>query len=476
MRDIKSKKVLDKIEHNNLQKIIAIYAIFSFLWIYFSDTALFLFTSDSTIFTKLSVYKGFLFVIVTSVLLYNLVTNYLFESSQLKHEIKKGELLFNLLSESMIDAYVSVDMAGKILKFNEVFRSMLGYESDELLSLSFYELMPEKWHSIEQKIIEEQVVSRGYSEVYEKEYRKKDGTVFPVELRTQLVNDDIGKPVMIWAIVRDITDRKRIEDELKINSQQLEELNSSLEKRVQQSVLELRDKDQMLIQQSRLAAMGEMISNIAHQWRQPLNVLGLHIQSLMIDNGNGSLDKESLDISIKESMSLIHHMSSTIDDFRTFFKPDKKKINFNVCQTISKAVQLIKASFDNKAINIVMYCDKDVDVNGYPNEFSQVVLNILVNSKDAFEVNNIANPQVTIIARAEGDRVVITISDNAGGIPAEIMYKIFDPHFSTKGPQGTGIGLYMSKNIIEKSMNGTLTVQNNEGGAEFKIMFNTISN
>ncbi|MBW4057001.1 MAG: PAS domain S-box protein [Proteobacteria bacterium] len=469
MTGLVKNRVFSKTERYNMLKIIAIYAIFSFLWIYISDTNLSLFTTDPSTLTRISVFKGFLFVIITSILLYNLVSRYLFESSQLKDEIKKSELLFNLLSESMIDAYVSTDMTGGIIQFNEVYRTLLGYEPEELLSKTYTELTPEKWHSIEKKMIEEQVVSRGYSDIYEKEYRKKDGTVFPVELRAQLVRDDQGSPMMMWAIVRDITDRKLIEERLKFKSQQLEELNQSLEKRVAESILELRQKDQVLIQQSRLAAMGEMINNIAHQWRQPLNALGLQIQSLMLEYDSGSLNKESLDMSIKEAMLLIMHMSATIDDFRTFFKPDKEKEDFNVCQTVARAVQLVKASFDNYQIKIDMKCNEETCINGYPNEFSQVIINILVNAKEALEANKTANPQVRITAGLEESRTVVIISDNAGGISDEIIHKIFDPHFSTKGPLGTGIGLFMSKNIIEKNMNGRLSVRNTSVGAEFRI-------
>jgi C4-dicarboxylate-specific signal transduction histidine kinase len=273
----------------------------------------------------------------------------------------------------------------------------------------------------------------------------------------------------MWAIVRDITERKLIEGRLIFKSQQLEELNKTLEKRVEESILALRQKDQVLAQQSRLAAMGEMISNIAHQWRQPLNILGLQIQNLKLEYETGQLDGEQLDTSIKESMALIQHMSKTIDDFRTFFKPDKGKEYFNVCQIVSRAVQLVKASFENMQIKIVMHCNEVADTNGYPNEFSQVILNILINAKEALEAKKTASPLVTIKAGIEENRTVVTISDNAGGIPDEIIYNIFDPYFSTKGPQGTGIGLYMSKNIIENNMSGRLSVRNSEVGAEFRI-------
>lgn len=462
-------KSLSRSDRYNILKIIAIYAIFSFLWVYFSDTILSLVITDPATITKISLFKGFLFVVITSILLYNLVIRYIFEFSQLKKEIKQSELLFNLLSESMMDAYVSVDMTGRILQFNEVYRTLLGYEEEELLSMTYNDLTPEKWHSIERKITEEQIITRGYSDIYEKEYRKKDGTIVPIELRAQLVRDDQGNPISMWAIIHDITERKLSEESLKFKSQQLEELNRSLEKKVEQSIIELRQKDLVLIQQSRLAAMGEMISNIAHQWRQPLNVLGLYIQGLRIEFEAGRLNKESINNTIAESMSLIHHMSATIDDFRTFFKPEKEKEKFKVCQTVARTVQLVKASFDNIPIKLVMDCTVDTEIHGYPNEYSQVVLNILINAKDALEANKTVNPQVTITAEVEEGSTIVTISDNAGGIPDEVIFKVFDPHFSTKGPQGTGIGLFMSKNIIEKNMGGRLSVRNNAEGAEFRI-------
>jgi PAS domain S-box-containing protein len=206
---------------------------------------------------------------------------------------------------------------------------MLGYEADELLSMSYLDITPEKWHSMQQKIIEEQVTPRGHSEIFEIEYRKKDGTVFPIEMRIQLIRDDEGYPNVMWAIVHDITERKRIQDNLSNNSSQLEELNISLEKRVENAILELRQRDQVLLQQNRLATMGEMINNIAHQWRQPLNTLGLYIQLLPSEYKMGGINKEYVDKYVKDSMMIIDHMSRTIDDFSCFFKPDKKPFNLS---------------------------------------------------------------------------------------------------------------------------------------------------
>jgi PAS domain S-box-containing protein len=460
---------LKKPDRYTVLKIIGVYAIFSCLWIYLSDTALNFIVTDTSVMTRISVYKGFLFVIITSILLYQLASRYLLESSQLKEVIKNKDQLFNLLSETIMDAYVSVDMTGNILQYNEIYRRMLGYEAEELYSKTYTDLTPEKWHSKELKIVEEQVIPRGYSEVYQKEYLRKDGTVFPIELRTQLIRDDEGKPSIMWAIIRDITERKQVQDELAIKTQQLEEVNQSLEKRVEEAVLEIRQRDQALLHQNRLAAMGEMLSNIAHQWRQPLNSLGLHTQLLPSEFKHGGLNKEYIDKYVEDGMLIIEHLSGTIDDFRFFFRPDKEKVAFSVQDSVTRAIKLIKASYDFNNIEIVMNCIDDHIIHGYQNEYSQVILNILCNAKDVLLTRKTVNPKVMITMKVEDGRSVVTISDNAGGIPDEIIDKVFEPFFTTKGPQGCGIGLFMSKNIIERNMNGLIKVRNNEVGAEFWV-------
>jgi len=252
---------------------------------------------------------------------------------------------------------------------------------------------------------------------------------------------------------------------------QLEEFNTSLEQRVADAVLDLRKMDQILISQNSQAAMGEMIGNIAHQWRQPLNTLGLIVQELQMTYGHDEFNKESLDVSVKKAMELISHMSHTIDDFRNFFKPDKEKILFHVNQAIEKILSLVKLSFKNLSINIEVIGTDDAEIFGYAHEYSQVLLNILLNCKDAFEGSNIDGQRVvTITVSKEDNKSLVTVADNAGGIPEDIIDKIFDPYFTTKGPdKGTGIGLYMGKTIIEKNMGGRLTVRNTADGAEFRV-------
>ncbi len=232
----------------------------------------------------------------------------------------------------------------------------------------------------------------------------------------------------------------------------------------------LREKEQMLIQQSRQAAMGEMIGNIAHQWRQPLNSLGLSVQQLLLFYDLGEFNREFLDRSVTQSMTLIKHMSETIEDFRNYFKPDKEMTEFRVRAAIEHTLSLIDDSFKTQHINCEFVIKDDVVIYGFQNEFAQALLNILNNARDILTEREIDAPRVTISIFNQDGAAVVTIADNAGGILEEIMDKIFDPYFTTKGPQqGTGVGLFMSKAIIEKNMGGKLSVLNTDTGAEFRI-------
>jgi C4-dicarboxylate-specific signal transduction histidine kinase len=163
-------------------------------------------------------------------------------------------------------------------------------------------------------------------------------------------------------------------------------------------------------------------------------------------------------------------MSHTIDDFRNFFKIDKEKVTFSVNQVIRKTLALVEESFKEQMVFTVFNSASDPKVVGYPNEYAQVLLNVLINSRDALVGNSIDDARIVIQSFTEAGKSIVTITDNAGGITREIIDRVFDPYFTTKGPdKGTGIGLFMSKTIIEKNMGGSLTVHNAERGAEFRI-------
>jgi two-component system C4-dicarboxylate transport sensor histidine kinase DctB len=272
-----------------------------------------------------------------------------------------------------------------------------------------------------------------------------------------------GTVIGLVAAIVDLTERRMLEEALR-------EAHDEQERQVAERTAELREKDQLLLHQSRQAALGEMINNIAHQWRQPLNALGLIIQSLSMEFETGTFNGESLENMERKAMDIIYHMSQTIEDFRNYFKPDKEIVLFSVARAVSRTVSLVGDSLRNHHIEIEVNALDEPFINGFPNEFSQVLLNMLINARDALLERRVSDPKVIITIRSEDGKAVVIITDNAGGIPEHIMDRIFDPYFSTKGPdKGTGVGLFMSKGIIEKNMGGRITVRNTGDGAEFRI-------
>ncbi|MBT1073401.1 sensor histidine kinase [Pelotalea chapellei] len=233
---------------------------------------------------------------------------------------------------------------------------------------------------------------------------------------------------------------------------------------------ELREKEQLLIQQSRMAAMGEMLGNIAHQWRQPLNVLAVKIQEIGFLYQYDELSKEVLQSNISTAMEILQHLSRTITVFQDFSVPDKEKKLFMVEQVISNTLQIIEESIKKAGIKLEVSSAGNPQITGYPNEFGQVLMNLIMNAKDAFVEQGTASPHIVVHAWSENGTSVVTITDNGGGIKEAIMDKIFDPYFTTKElGKGTGIGLFLSKTIIEKNMGGRLSVRNVENGSEFRI-------
>lgn len=271
-------------------------------------------------------------------------------------------------------------------------------------------------------------------------------------------------------MIIDITERKLSEEALQRQKQLLEDLNETLERRVEEEVAKNREKDVMLIQQNRQAALGEMLDHIAHQWKQPLTSLSLVIQDLGDTAATGELTPEFTKETICITMALLDHMTQTMDVFRGFYRPDKEKKVFNIKDSIDQALAFIAPALSFHSIAVELDADPGLAAFGYPKEYAQVLLNILANARDVFRARGTAGPRVIIRAFADGAKTVVTVTDNAGGIPETIIDKIFDFYFTTnESSDGTGIGLYMSKNIIEKNMGGTLSAANTGNGAQFRI-------
>jgi C4-dicarboxylate-specific signal transduction histidine kinase len=271
---------------------------------------------------------------------------------------------------------------------------------------------------------------------------------------------------------------QELEHEVMVRTQELADLNKGLDKKIHEEVAKSKKQEALLIHQSRSAAMGEMIGAIAHQWRQPLNALGIVQQNLKLRYRMGSLDPEFMATNMDKADRLIQKMSSTIDDFRNFFKPNKNIQPFNIKNIISTTAELLDAQLKYHAINLKIDCQDDMNTTGLEGEFSQVILNLINNAKDTLVERQPVQPTITIFGEKliNGDYRVI-VKDNAGGIPEAIFDKIYDPYFSTKEEgKGTGIGLYMSKIIIENNMGGTLHAFNDDFGANFVIHLKNSAN
>ena len=287
--------------------------------------------------------------------------------------------------------------------------------------------------------------------------------------------------ILLAFIYRNFT-LKNLNRTLKIKveekTKQLSEMNKNLENLVEKKTRELIQKETILNQQSKMAAMGEMIENIAHQWRQPLSVISTVATGAKLKKDLNLLS----DSEFYETMEIINnssqHLSNTIDDFRNFFSNDKEVISFDVNEAINKALSLVTSKLKNRDIQIIKSKD-EITVLGLKNEFIQVILNIINNAIDAFETLKDSDKYIFINSYKENENLILTIKDNASGIKEEIINRIFEPYFTTKHKsQGTGIGLYMSLEIIKKHMHGELLVSNKEyiynnnkcKGAEFKII------
>lgn len=251
-----------------------------------------------------------------------------------------------------------------------------------------------------------------------------------------------------------------LEDSINEKTKELLALNESLEKRIKREVNNSRKKDLIMFQQSRLASLGEMISNIAHQWRQPLGSLMMIVQGIQTKMELGKLTPEIVEEKVNDAMLLANNMSNTLEDFQNFFKPSKAKEEFFIKDCIEHSFELSKYILDKEQIAFHLKVMHDVKMNGFYNELSHVFLNIISNSKDAL-VSKDHKRLIEIVVKKSRTKIRINIVDNGGGIDEDILPHVFEPYYTTKYKSaGTGIGLYMSQQIIEKHMEGTIDCKN----------------
>ncbi|WP_375725026.1 transporter substrate-binding domain-containing protein [Arcobacter sp. KX21116] len=405
-------------------------------------------------------------------------------------KVERGELFgqvtthLNVAYAFQEEFYGSLQISGK---FDEKWHLSVGVRNDDPVLLSIFEKVVDsisdetkqriinKWVSIKyEKSIDYKLfwsiisflffilLLILYTYILQRKYIKK---LTNVKEEIEMLNSTLEKKVQSRTQELELSNRK-----LKIKTHELEHLNNTLDTRIKEEINNRKKQEQLLIQQSKLAEMGEMISMIAHQWRQPLSALSTVIQNIHLRHSLGKLDKEYLEKQRVLSNALTDKMSKTIDDFKNFFKPNKEKQFFSIGDALQQTIFLIDDSFKSNNIKIENRISYDAIICGFESELSQVLLNILTNSKDAFLDLKIKNPCITITTKKAETHIRILIADNAGGINESIIHKIFEPYFTTKDSyNGTGLGLYMSKMIIEQNMKGELSVQNIPNGVKFSI-------
>ena len=267
--------------------------------------------------------------------------------------------------------------------------------------------------------------------------------------------------------------KEQLETEIDIKTQELETLNNSIEKKVEEELKKSVEKEAQLIQQSKLAQMGDMLSMIAHQWRQPLNAISASAINISLLSSMKTLEDSKLQDSSEFIQNQCQKMSEIIDTFMNFVKPSKESKKFKVIHSINEILTLMGTQLNNKNIEVsVTEIDKNLEVVGQEDLLEQVIVNLLSNSGDALDELNIENKFINISVELINEMVSIKIEDNGGGIPKEISDKIFNPYFTTKEQgKGTGIGLYMSRDIMKKNFNGDLKYSATDVGSNFEIVF-----
>jgi len=266
-------------------------------------------------------------------------------------------------------------------------------------------------------------------------------------------------------------ERKQFEDNLQKALEDLRILHRDLEKKVEIAVKDLRDKDHIIMEQSRQASIGELISSIAHHWRQPLNTIGVTIQSIGDAYEFDELTEEFIQEKIDVSMNLLKNLSQSIDDFRFLYQPGKEICDFDLKEYLLKDINLIKDKFTNSNIDLQLELADNFVITGIPSDFSQAILNILNNAYEVLISRQISGPKIWVKYLIKNKQAVISIRDNGEGIDDRVKDNLFELYSSTKSNlNNTGIGLYMTKILIEKNMKGTIEVINHQEGAEFKII------
>ena len=371
------------------------------------------------------------FIIILSIILYFLR----------KIKLKEEESNFLLNSVPINIFYKDKDL--NYLKINQSYADILNIKPNDVFGKNDYDFWPKEFVDKIKEDDKRVLTSKEKLEI--EESFEKNGEIYYVNtLKIPIIRDN--KSIALLGIFWDVTKYKNALEEIK-------------------------QKDKMLISQSRNAAMGEMISMIAHQWRQPLSIIAMTTNNMKVDIELDTIEKDDFNKYCNGLEKQTQYLSQTITDFQSFFKPNKSKdIDVNIANVLNNTLDVIKQSLINHNIKVVTIYNKIPLITTYSQDLLQVFINIIKNSKDAFELSTKENSIIKIELYEENQYIKVLISDNAGGIDDKIFDKIFEPYFTTKNNlNGTGLGLYISKVIIETHINGKITVYNSGDGVVFEI-------
>ena len=337
------------------------------------------------------------------------------------------------ITESAPAAIIVIDDALGVRRFNRHAEKIFGYSKSQMIGKnSLYNIIPPQYRQGHDKGVKDFFATgklKHETRPLEMEAMRKNGDIFPIRISFGASSIESGSRIVVANII-DITKE--------------------------------REQERKMQQQSRIAALGEMIGNIAHQWRQPLSSIRTVASGIKVRKKAGFITDEEIIKGVEKINEYTEYLSDTIDDFRNFFREDRKPVSFEIDQVIAKTVSLTEASFKHNHIETaIIKEDRSFRHCGYPNELAQVILNLFNNSKSILLERKVEEKFVLVSLFKEGGTIIIEVCDSAKGVPEEIIMKIFDPYFTTRHKaQGTGMGLYMSKQIVEQHFHGLLTVQN----------------
>jgi PAS domain S-box-containing protein len=370
-------------------------------------------------------------------------------------DVESNEHKYTELNENMLDGYAAADLTGRMIEWNPAFCDMLGYSDEEMARMNFKDFTPEKWKSISDKYLQEQVLVRGYSDVYEKEYYRKDGSTIPVEIRAYLRYDEEGNPCSFWGVVRDISMRKSAEEDLRV-------LNEQLEERVEERTAKLEEAQDQLLKQERLATLGKISGGIGHELRNPLAAIknSVYFLNMVMNENPDPQVQETLDI-MNYEITTSEMIISSLLDFASPKPPTRKKVDVN---------DLVAGAFSRvmipENVKFLTQFEDDLPVLlGDPIQLGRVFINLGRNAVQAMEKGG----KLTVTTQIDNPHgVIISVSDTGCGISPENLKHLFEPLFSTKA-KGIGLGLAIIKTFVE-AHGGSVSVESEVGvGSMFTL-------